>query len=260
MRIFRRDVDDRSYYTQLGYVGLFRAVSQEIDRSEQPRRHHAKGITMKNSNLSLLTTISAALAILILAVASMSAYAEGLGNPKQFSVEMKMTAVAGEDAGQTVSMKYFVGKNRLRMEMSMEGMQEGGIHISWHEGDQVTSYMLIPQMKMYMKSMGGVEEEDGPALIFGSPDDADHPCNADPETTCKKVGSETFLGRAVDKYTVTDVEDGVSNESTIWFDRELLFPVKVEDSEGIMEAISIEVGKQPASLFEIPAGYREMAM
>ena len=105
-----------------------------------------------------------------------------------------------------------------------------------------------------------MDEEEGPTLMFGSPDDADHPCNADPEVTCKKIGSETFIGRDVDIYRVTDVEDGVPSESTIWFDRELLFPVKIEDSDGIMEAVSIEVGKQPDNLFEIPAGYREMSM
>lgn len=200
---------------------------------------------------------------LLLTLWGMSASAEGLGNPKQFSVEMKMTAMAGEDAGQSMSMKYYVGDNRLRMEVVMEGSSEGGVHITRHDGDKVTSYMLIPQMKMYMKNMGGsggMDEEDGPVLVFGSPDDADHPCKSDPQTTCTKIGSGTHLGRDVDRYTVTDTEDGGSNESTIWFDRELLFPVKVEDSEGTMEAVSIDVGKQPAELFEIPANYREMSM
>lgn len=216
----------------------------------------------KTGLLRSLTLFSTTIALLTFA--GMHASADGLGNPEEFMVEMKMTATAGEDAGQSASMKYFVGDNRLRMEMSMEGMQGGGIHITHHDGDQVTSYMLIPQMKMYMKNMGGaggmMEEDEGPTLIFGSPTDADHPCKSDPDVTCKKIGSDTFIGRAVDVYRVTEIEDGMPGESMIWFDRELLFPVKIEDSDGVMEAISIEVGKQPASLFEIPAGYREMAM
>ena len=192
------------------------------------------------------------------------ALAEGLGNPKQFSVEMKMSATSGMSAGESMTAKYYVGKDRLRMEMKMDGGEEGGVHISLHDGDQVTSYMLIPQMKMYMKRVSGeggmMEEDEGPMLIFGAPDDADHGCKADPDVTCKKLGSETFLGRDVDKYLVTDIEDGTTTESTIWFDRELLFPIKVEDSEGSMEAVSIEVGEQPDKLFEVPAGYREMSM
>jgi outer membrane lipoprotein-sorting protein len=219
---------------------------------------------MNNRTRSRITIISASLSMLLISFAGLSASAAGLGNTKQFTVEMKMSTTSGPSAGESMTMKYFVGENRLRMEMMMDGGQEGGIHISLHDGDQVTSYMLIPQMKMYMKNVGGeggmMGEEEGPTLMFGSPDDADHPCKSDPDVTCKKIGSDTFIGRAVDKYLVTDFEDGTPSESTIWFDRELLFPVKIEDSEGIMEAVSIEEGKQPDKLFEIPAGYREMSM
>jgi outer membrane lipoprotein-sorting protein len=219
---------------------------------------------MKILGLSRVSFLSASLALLLTVIGATHVLAEGLGNPKQFTVEMKMTATSGGSEGEAMTMQYFVGKNRLRMEMKMDGGQEGGIHISLHDGDQVTSYMLIPQMKMYMKSVSGeggmMDEEEEPTLTFGSPDDADHPCKSDPDVTCKKIGSDTIIGRAVDKYLVTDVEDGTPIESTIWFDRELLFPIKVEDSEGIMEALSIEVGKQPDELFEIPADYREMSM
>lgn len=219
---------------------------------------------MNKPGLSRVFFLSARLVLLLTAFSATSALAEGLGNPKQFTVEMKMSATSGPSTDESMTMKYFVGENRLRMEMMMDGGQEGGIHISLHDGDQVTSYMLIPQMKMYMKNVSGeggmTGEEEGPTLMFGSPDDAEHPCKADPDVTCKKIGSDTFIGRAVDKYLVTDLEDGTPSESTIWFDRELLFPVKIEDSEGIMEAVSIEVGKQPDKLFEIPAGYREMSM
>lgn len=218
---------------------------------------NTKGIIMKSHDLSQKSFLFALPALLLTVFALTQVAADGLGNPKQFAVEMKMSGTSGE----SMTAKYYVGEDRLRMEMMMEGSQEGGVHISLHDGDQVTSYMLIPQMKMYMKNMGGaggmMEEEEGPTLIFGSPDDADHPCKADPDVMCQKIRSDTFIGRAVDVYRVTDVEDG---DSTIWFDRELLFPVKIEDSDGVMEAVSIEVGPQPDKLFEIPAGYREMSM
>ncbi len=219
---------------------------------------------MYKNGLSRVSFVFTAAAMLSMAFSATQALAEGLGNPKQFTVEMKMSATSGMSAGESMTAKYYVGKDRLRMEMKMDGGEEGGVHISLHDGDQVTSYMLIPQMKMYMKSVSGegdmMDEDEGQALIFGSPDDADHPCKADPDVTCKKIGSDTVLGRAVDKYLVTEVVDGTPSESTIWFDRELLFPIKIEDSEGGMEAVSIEVGKQPDKLFEIPADYREMSM
>jgi outer membrane lipoprotein-sorting protein len=203
----------------------------------------------------------AALAIALTFLIGASAWAAGLGNTKQFTVDMKMSSTMGESAGQVVNATYYVGKDRFRMDVTVAGMP-GGSHIAFFDGDDVTMYMLIPQMKQYMKSVSTAGDlgDEGPALTFGSPDDADHACQSDPNTKCEKVGSDTVLGRSVDKYVVTNTEDGVPVKSTIWFDRELLFPIKVESEDGSMEATSIEIGPQPAELFEIPAGYSEMQM
>jgi len=95
-------------------------------------------------------------------------------------------------------------------------------------------------------------------MMFGSPDDADHPCQTEPDTTCEKIGSDTVMGRSTDKYYVKSVEDGVPTETEIWIDRELLFPLKFESDEGLVEATSLEFGTQPDALFEIPTGYTEM--
>ena len=216
---------------------------------------------MNNRTLSRITIISASFSMLLISFAGPSASAAGLGNNKQFVVEMRMASEMGESAGQVINAKYFVGKDRMRMDMTMGGMPSSS-HITVFDGDQITTYMLIPQMKQYMKRVGTQEEleDDGPALLFGSPEDADHPCRSDPGTSCEKIGSDTFLGRSVDKYLVKEIEDGVPTESTIWFDRELLFPIKIEADDGSMEATSIEIGTQPAELFEIPAGYSEMRM
>ena len=217
---------------------------------------------MNNRALSRITIIFASFSMLLIFFAGPSAAAAGLGNPKQFVVEMTMSSEMGESAGHSISAKYYVGKNRMRMDVAMDGMPSGGSHISLFDGDQVTMYMLIPQMKKYMKTVGiaGDLEDEGPALVFGSPDDDEHPCRSDPNVSCEKIGADTFLGRPVDKYRVADVEDGNPVESIFWFDRELLFPIKIEADDGSMEATSIEIGPQPAELFEIPAGYSEMQM
>ena len=217
------------------------------------------GITMNNRTLSRITIISASFSMLLICFAGPFALAAGLGNPKQFVVEMKMASEMGEAAGQVMNVKYYVGKERMRMDVGMGGML-GSSQITIFDGDQVTTYMLMPQMKQYMKTVSTLEdfEDEGPALIFGSPEDADHFCQVDPDSPCKKIGSDTVLGRSADKYVVSAIEDGVPTESTLWFDRELLFPIKMEGSDGIIEATSIEIGSQPDELFEIPAGYSEM--
>ena len=81
---------------------------------------------MNTKSLARIATISASFAILLTAFAGVSASADGLANPKQFAVEMTMTSDMGESAGQSMVMKFYVGKDRIRMEMSMGGMGGGG--------------------------------------------------------------------------------------------------------------------------------------
>ena len=205
----------------------------------------------------LLATVSIGLWM-----AASAPFAQGLGNAKQFAMEMKMTSNQGEMAGRSMTMKYYAGKNRLRMEMNMGGMGEGGGMLVERDGDEVTTYMLVPQMKQYMRSVSTYAEylEEGEGPMFGSPDDANHPCQSDPDMTCDKVGTDSFLGRSVVMYRVTEIEDGAPTESLYWFDPELSFPLKVEGDDGTMEATSVDIGTQPADLFELPAGWTEMQM
>ena len=216
---------------------------------------------MNNRTLSRITIISASLSMLLISFAGPSAYAAGLGNIKQFAIEVKMASEMGESAGEVMNAKIYMGKESMRMDMTM-GNNSSVSYITVFNGDQATMYMLIPQMKQYMKYSGTREEleDEGPILMFGSPEDADHPCQSDPDMTCKKIGTDTVIGRSADKYVVSDIEDGVPTESTIWFDHELLFPIKTEGDDETMEATSIEIGSQPDELFEIPAGYSEMQM
>ncbi len=220
---------------------------------------------MNTNILSGVTRISVSLGVLLVILLSVSVSAAGLGNTKQFVVEMKMIGDMGEMRGREMSMTFYVGKNRLRTEMAadaMEGMPGGMAFISIFDGDEVTSYTLMSAMKQYMKRVGPIDDymDEGPGLVFGSPDDPNHPCQADPNMSCEKLGSDTVLGRPVDKYLVQDVEDGVPTERMMWFDRELLMPIKTEGDDGGMEATSIKFGAQPDTLFEIPAGYKEMQM
>ncbi len=210
-------------------------------------------------------TIFASLAMLLIAFVGVSASAAGLGNTKQFAMKMNMVGDRGEMRGREMMMTFYVGNNRFRAEMdagAMEGMPGGIAFINIFDGDEVTSYTLMSMQKQYMKNVGTIDDfmDEGPMLIFGSPDDADHPCQANPDMSCEKIGTDTLLGRSVDKYLVKDMEDGVPTETMMWFDRELLLPLKTESDDGGMEATSINIGAQPEELFDIPAGYSEMRM
>lgn len=88
----------------------------------------------------------------------------------------------------------------------------------------------------------------------------------------EKLGAETLSGRATTKYRVTptgitgEAGDNVG-ESLIWIDDELQMPIKQEivsangagDARWWMELRDIETNV-PADTFEIPAGYRKVAL
>lgn len=215
---------------------------------------------MNKNRFSISTHMKSPHSILLFGLVAGFASAAGLGNSEQFSVEMTLTSTMGPTAGQSATTKYYVGIDRIRTEVSMQGMPEGGGSITVFDGDQATMYMLIPQIKQYMKQVGTAEDyaNEGMGPVFGSPDDSRHPCQSDPDTSCEKIGSDTLLGRAVDKYRVNDMDEGEPTESVMWVDRELLFPLKIEGEDGLIEVTSIEFGAQPDALFELPAGYTEM--
>jgi hypothetical protein len=214
---------------------------------------------MNNCNLCGRTSITKSLGMLLIAFVSGSSVAAGLGNTEQFAVEMAFASNEAEFSGKSITMKYYVGKDRMRMEVSMGGTDSSGT-ITVFDGDQITMYRLIPQTKQYIKTTGTADDlgDENPGWMIGSPEDADHPCQTDSALTCEKIGSDTLLNRSVDKYLVKDVEDGVPTENLIWFDRELLFPIKTDGDDGILEATSVKIGTQPDELFEIPAGYTEL--
>ncbi len=75
--------------------------------------------------------------------------------------------------------------------------------------------------------------------------------------TCHKVGSETVNGRSTVKYEGTNAK---GEAGAMWLDSKLRFPVKWDGKNGGGELQNIKEGPQPASLFEIPAGYKKFDM
>ena len=119
-----------------------------------------------------------------------------------------------------------------------------------------TSYMIMPQQKMYMEFHAGAM---GPMGRQRMPDlkpayDPNNPCANEQGVTCKKVGTETLNGRVCDKWEFTSA----SGNHTAWLDQKLHFPIKTLSSDGGgMEMSNIKEGTQDASLFEVPAGYQK---
>ena len=62
-------------------------------------------------------------------------------------------------------------------------------------------------------------------------------------------------GRNTQKWEINSTRRG---KGYLWVDPKLAFVIKMQDEEGLTELRNIKEGPQPASLFELLAGYRRV--
>ena len=172
---------------------------------------------------------------------------------QQFSADL--VATGHEDTPG----KIYVSNGKVRMERSV-----GGPGTMLVDSGANTAFVLMPQQKMYLdvSSRGGLTQ------VF-RPVDPNNPCpqwkeiakqahKDEADWSCKRIGGETVNGRSAVKYQASSSQ---GQTAYVWVDTGLKFIVKTEDAKGQgTELRHIEEGPQPASLFEIPAGYQKMDM
>jgi hypothetical protein len=171
---------------------------------------------------------------------------------QQFSADLVMQ---GREASPG---KIYVADGKVRME------NVGGPGVMLADARANSAYVLMPQQKMYldMKMTGRMTQ------VF-MPVNPNNPCPQWQEMakeahkdasqwSCKRVGNETVNGRSTVKYQAASPQGEVHYA---WLDTKLNFLMKTQDPDGKgMELKNIKEGAQPASLFEIPAGYQKMDM
>src|SRR5208337_798360 len=174
----------------------------------------------------------------------------------EFSADM-YNAQNGKD--MVSQGKIYMAKDKMRMEPRQQSGPGGVLIVNLATQ---TSAVLMPGQKMYMEMPYG----QGPqrqAFNFFRTSDVGNACGdwqklaTNRGGTCRKVGNETVNGRNTVKYEGTQA-DGTT--SYVWLDPSLRFPVKWQGKNAEGELRNINVGSQPASLFEIPAGYQKMQM
>lgn len=172
--------------------------------------------------------------------------------PAPFSADMQMHSKSGQD----MTGKFFFDHQKTRMDMNSPRGEMSTIA----DIQAKKSYTLMHDQKMYMehdlnqpRPMGR-----GPRMPEFKPYDPSNPCANEPDTTCKKVGTAVVNGRDTDKWEFT--KDG-KLQSTVYIDQKLHFPIKNEMADGtVFELSNIKEGPQPASEFEVPAGYQKFDM
>ena len=185
--------------------------------------------------------------VLLLALLSAAAFAQ----MPQFSADV-VTTSPHNNMGPMKGKMYF-SANKMRMETSYEGHQS--IMIS--DLPSKTAYVLMPQERMYMEMNANMpmgRRSHGPEFRAYDPH---NPCSTIQGATCKKVGVETVNGRSCEKWEITERND----KMTVWIDQKSKISIKTVHQDGsTVELKNIQEGPQPASLFQIPAGYTKMDM
>lgn len=172
----------------------------------------------------------------LLILAAPAAYAGKQPPPMnaEYSADMEMSA----DGKTQMTGKVYQSGKKQRMEM--------GGNASITRLDKKVMWQLMPKQKSYMEM--AIPEQNIPPTEKG-----------DAEMT--EMGSETVNGVSATKYKVVSKVDGKKAESFIWFTKEGIMVKTEGHHEGKtagMELKNLKIGKQDASLFEIPDGYKSM--
>jgi len=160
----------------------------------------------------------------------------GFSLAAEFSADFYVKTTGEDD----VKGKIFVKGNKIRQEVT----EEGDTQIMIIRPDKNVTWMITPGEKMYME------------IPYESDSQSVEPWTPEKEKSAKYLGEETVNGHAAKKYEI--VEEG--EKVTYWVSKKLNFPVKIEDSESVMEYRNIKEGSVADSHFEVPSGYEKMTM
>jgi hypothetical protein len=186
-----------------------------------------------------------------------------LGTTKLFAQEDFSGDMVDTSKGSATEhrAKIYATKEKMRFEPENQAPSKAAVivNFSTHMND-----VLMPERKMYMEMPQG----QGPGTQQWSrdlfrPSNLDDACSEwlklpqNKGGSCKNLGSETVNGRNTVKFEGTNSK---GETGYAWIDKKIAFPIKWQGKNDTWELQNIKEGSQPASLFEIPAGYQKFQM
>ena len=154
----------------------------------------------------------------------------------EFSAEM-----VTQTGGQTMSGKIYATQEKFRYEMAEA--------VTIMRLDTKISYMLMPSQQMYMQ-----QTIDSAAI-------AKVGAVGQGELERVSMGKESVEGQDAEKFLVTYSDPNGTMKILQWMNAQGI-PVKVASEDGAWTVFykNINMGPQPAELFEVPAGYKPMGI
>lgn len=160
----------------------------------------------------------------------------GIANAQDFSADMVSTTKSTVFTG-----KIFVANKKTRIEMSRS--------ITITRMDKNIIWVLASEQKTYMELP--LKPEHVVAFTEKTPGEIER----------KNLGTETVDGKKTNKYRIVYTVENKRQAIFQWIDAASGIPIKTsaEDGTWTMEYKSLKTGKQPDTLFEIPAGYQKLS-
>ena len=150
--------------------------------------------------------------------------------------------------GMTMTSKMYFSGDKIRSESEQAGRKM----ISIIRMDKKVSWSLMPVQKMYME-MAMPDDK----MMMGMTE------KAPGQVERKKIGREKVNGVDCDKYLVTSIDKTTGKKSSVymWLSGDNI-PMRTAAIDGsfVSEIKNFSKGPQPASLFEVPAGYKKQVM
>jgi hypothetical protein len=181
--------------------------------------------------------MSAKIKLIGLAAGVFCVFSAASAQATDFSADM-----INKTGGKVFQGKIFIGQDKTRLET-----QES---ISITRMDKKVVWILMPKDKMYMEQ--AFDPSRAPATSE----------KVDGEVERKLIGPEVIDGKKADKYQVMYTSKRKKESMFQWISSGIPVPVKMAavDNSWSMEYKNIKKGKQPDSLFEVPAGYQKFSM
>ena len=153
----------------------------------------------------------------------------------EFSAEQTV-----RNGAQSLTGKIYFKADRWRVEMA----SPEGPKVAIHRLDKVVTWLLLPN-KTYVELPIRIDQ-----IPLVAP-------KIEGETGRKLVGKQQMGGRSTEKYEVTVDIKGQKTIMYQWIAPDINFPMKTASADGSWESAYtyVKEGPQPASLFELPAGY-----
>ena len=200
-----------------------------------------EGTKNLRSNICLVGLLSFALLIA-------SAMPVEAGAIKEYSADQ--VHLKGDKVLQT--QKIHAAPEKIRTEM-LSPAGQGSMTIIFRQDKKLT-WTLFPEKKMYVETL--LNEAELKKDLTDLQKDA--------VVKEEDLGTETINGYKCQKKRVQTslkmMNRNINTSTTVWKCDELDIPLRTQSGEGTMtELRNIKPGSQPASLFEVPAGYKKAA-